>query len=131
MTKLDNYNMHLLTAKIVWFPEYLTSINEDYLQDKVDWNEDHLNKVRQYMKEDGLLFPGIIMYNKHVKKYEIHCGHYRFKVAKEMGYSGINVYKVNNYKDVLYLTKFTENCYKHYLELKKIKDIHEPESKFL
>ena len=83
------------------------------------------------MEEDGLLFPGVVMYNRHVKKMELHCGHYRFKVAKEMGYDGIDVYEVNNYKDVLYLTKFTENCYKQYLELKKIKYIHEPESRFL
>jgi len=121
----------ILQAKIIWFPEYLTSINYDYLEDTINWKEDHLENVRNYMKEDGLLYPGIIMYNQENKKYEIHCGHYRFKVAKEMGYSGMNVYKVKNYKDVLYLTKFTEKCYQHYLELKQIKDINKPESKFI
>lgn len=121
----------ILQAKIIWFPEYLTSINYDYLEDTIDWKEDHLENVRNYIKEDGLLYPGIIMYNQENKKYEIHCGHYRFKVAKEMGYSGMNVYKVKNYKDVLYLTKFTEKCYQHYIELKQIKDIHKPESKFI
>ena len=121
----------ILQAKIIWFPEYLTSINYDYLEDTIDWKKDHLENVRNYMKEDGLLYPGIIMYNQENKKYEIHCGHYRFKVAKEMGYSGINVYKVKDYKDVLYLTKFTEKCYQHYLELKQIKDINKPESKFI
>jgi len=129
--KLEHYIMQLLTAKIIWFPDYLESITEDYLENKIEWEKNHLNNVRQYMKEDGLLFPGVVMYNKHVKKMELHCGHYRFKVAKEMGYDGIDVYEVNNYRDVLYLTKFTENCYKQYLELKKIKDIHEPESKFI
>ena len=123
--------MQCLKAKIIWFPNYLESITEDYLEEQIDWEKDHLNNVRRYMEEDGLLFPGVVMYNRHVKKMELHCGHYRFKVAKEMGYDGIDVYEVNNYKDVLYLTNFTENCYKQYLELKKIKYIHEPESRFL
>ena len=123
--------MQCLKAKIIWFPNYLESITEDYLEEQIDWEKDHLNNVRQYMEEDGLLFPGVVMYNRHVKKMELHCGHYRFKVAKEMGYDGMDAYKVNNYKDVLYLTKFTENCYKQYLELKKLKYIHEPESRFL
>jgi hypothetical protein len=63
--------MQLLTAKIVWFPNYLGSITEDYLENKIEWEKDHLNNVRQYMKEDGLLFPGVVMYNKHVKKMEL------------------------------------------------------------
>ena len=45
----------ILQAKIIWFPEYLTSINYDYLEDTIDWKEDHLENVRNYMKEDGLL----------------------------------------------------------------------------
>lgn len=123
--------MSILKAKIVWFPDYLTSITYDYLEDSMEWKEDHLEKVRSLMKEDGLMFPGVVMYNSKSKKFEIHCGHYRFKIAKEMGYSGIDVYKVYNYADVLYLTKFIEKCYEHYIELKKIKGIHKPESNFI
>ena len=104
--------MAIMKAKIVWFPEKLKSISFDILENKIDWNQNHLDTVRKYMKEDGLLFPAVFKDN------EIHCGHYRFKVAKEMGYDGIEAYKVNTYKEVLQLTNFSELCYKHYKEYK-------------
>ena len=105
-------NMNTMKARIVWFPEKLSTINFDTLENKIDWDQEHLETVRQYMKEDGLLFPAIF------KDDEIHCGHYRFKVAKEMGYDGIDAYKVKTFKEVLKLTAFTELCYKHYKEYK-------------
>lgn len=123
--------MNILNARVVWFPKKLSYISYDYLSNDIDWEEEHLKKVRKYIKEDGLIFPGVAMFNPKVKKLEIHCGHYRFKIAKEFGYDGISVYVVDDYKDVLYLTKFTEKCYEHYLELKKIKDINKPESEFI
>jgi len=104
--------MNIMKARIVWFPERLSYIDFDSLQDKIDWDQEHLNNVRKYMKEDGLLFPAVF------KDGEIHCGHYRFKIAKEMGYDGIDAYKVDTFKDALNLTKFTELCYKHYKEYK-------------
>jgi hypothetical protein len=107
--------MNILKAKIVWFPDKLSFITEDSLENKIDWNQEHLETVRKYMKEDGLLFPAVF------KDDEIHCGHYRFKVAKEMGYDGIDAYKVDTYKEVLQLTKFSELCYKHYKEYKEKK----------
>jgi hypothetical protein len=64
------------------------------------------------MKEDGLLFPAVF------KDSEIHCGHYRFKIAKEMGYDGMDAYKVDTFKEALHLTNFSELCYKHYKEYK-------------
>ena len=97
-----------LRARIIWFPKLLTSITYDTLEDKIPWEQKHLTDVKKSMQEDGLLFPGVIHKN------EIHCGHYRFKVAREMGYTGIEVYEANNYEHVLKLTKFTELCYKHY-----------------
>jgi hypothetical protein len=102
-----------MKAKIVWFPDKLSFITEDNLENKIDWDQEHLNTVRQYMKEDGLLFPAVFKDN------EIHCGHYRFKVAKEMGYGGVDAYKVNTFKEALKLTTFTELCYKHYKEYKE------------
>jgi|TARA_R100000084_G_scaffold109405_1_gene76364 alkylated DNA repair dioxygenase AlkB len=125
----------ILKAKIVWFPEKLTTINFDYLQnnDSINWNQEkqHLENVRSFMKQDGLLFPGVIMYNTQVEKDEIHCGHFRFRVAQEMGYDGIDAYRVTHPKDIMYLTYFSEICYKHYIELKNIKNIHKPEHTFL
>jgi len=105
--------MNILKAKIVWFPDKLSFIKEDILENKIDWDQKHLETVRKYMKEDGLLFPAVFKDN------EIHCGHYRFKVAKEMGYDGIAAYKVNTFAEALHLTKFTELCYKHYKEYKE------------
>jgi len=104
--------MNTMKARIVWFPEKLSTINFDTLENKIDWDQEHLETVRKYMKEDGLLFPAVFKDN------EIHCGHYRFKVAKEMGYDGIDAYKVKTFKEVLKLTTFTELCYKHYKEYK-------------
>jgi hypothetical protein len=104
----------ILNAKIIWFPKKLTQITFDKISNIISWDEKHLNDVRQYIKEDGLLFPGVI------KNEEIHCGHYRFKVAKEMGYEGMDVYQVETFKEVLELTKFSELCYKHYKEYKKL-----------
>ena len=90
--------MNIMKARIIWFPERLSYIDFDSLQDKIDWDQEHLETVRKYMKEDGLLFPAVF------KDDEIHCGHYRFKVAKEMGYGGIDAYKVDTFKEVLQLT---------------------------
>jgi hypothetical protein len=104
--------MGIMKARIVWFPKLLTSVTHDKLEDQIPWKQEHLIDVKKYMKEDGLLFPGVIF------KDEIHCGHYRFRVAKEMGHNGIEVYEANNYEHVLKLTKFTELCYKHYKEIK-------------
>ena len=73
-----------MKARIIWFPNKLTTINFDYLQnnDSINWDEphetQHLKNVRGYMKEDGLLFPGVIMFNPQKQKDEIHCGHFRF-----------------------------------------------------
>lgn len=106
--------MSILKARIVWFPELLTSITQDKIEHQIPWKKDHLADIRKYMKQDGLLFPGVIF------KDEIHCGHYRFKVAKEMGYEGIEVYKANSYEHVLNLTKFSELCYKHYQQIKQL-----------
>ena len=78
-----------------------------------------------------LQFPGVIMFNPQKQKDEIHCGHFRFKVAEEMGYEGIEAYRVNPPRDILYLTAFTETCYKHYIELKNLKNDHRPEHKYL
>jgi|TARA_R100000656_G_scaffold124563_1_gene103046 hypothetical protein len=121
----------------VWFPKKLTIINFDYLQnnDSINWEEphetQHLKNVRKFMKEDGLLFPGVIMFNPVTQKDEIHCGHFRFKVAEEMGYDGIEVYRVQHPRDIGYLTAFTEMCYKHYIELKDLKNHQRPEYKYL
>jgi len=129
--------MRILKARIVWFPKKLTIINFDYLQnnDSINWEEphetQHLKNVRKFMKEDGLLFPGVIMFNPVTQKDEIHCGHFRFKVAEEMGYDGIEVYRVQHPRDIGYLTAFTEMCYKHYIELKDLKNHQRPEYKYL
>ena len=104
--------MNIMKARIIWFPERLSYIDFDSLQDKIDWDQEHLKTVRKYMKEDGLLFPAVF------KDSEIHCGHYRFKIAKEMGYDGIDAYKVDTFKEALHLTNFSELCYKHYKEYK-------------
>ena len=48
-----------------------------------------------------------------------------------MGYDGIEAYRVTHPRDILYLTAFTETCYKHYLELKNLKNEHRPEHKYL
>jgi len=105
--------MNIMKARIVWFPEKLSYINFDSLQDKIDYDPDHLNTVREYIEKDGLLFPGVF------KDEEIHCGHYRFKIAKEMGYDGIEAYKVDTFAEALHLTEFSELCYKHYKEYKE------------
>ena len=105
--------MKIMKAKIVWFPEKLSSINFDSLENKIEWDQEHLDSVRKFMKQDGLLFPGVF------KDGEIHCGHYRFKIAKEMGYDGIDAYKVDSFKDALHLTNFSQLCYKHYQEYKE------------
>jgi len=129
--------MNIMKARIIWFPHRLTIINFDYLQnnDSINWNDDHeiqhLKNIREFMKEDGLLFPGVIMFNPQQEKDEIHCGHFRFKVAQEMGYQGIEAYRAKHPRDILYLTAFTEMCYKHYIELKDLKKTHRPEHKFL
>jgi hypothetical protein len=125
--------MNIMKARIVWFPELLTYIDYDYLEDSVSWDQeqDHLANVRKYLKEDGLLFPAIIAFNHNHDKYEIHGGHFRFKAAKELGYDGLEAYKVSHPRDVLYLTEFNQMCYKHYLELKKIKENHRPNIKFI
>ena len=129
--------MNIMKARIIWFPHKLTTINFDYLQnnDSINWDEphetQHLKNVREFMKEDGLLFPGVIMFNPQKQKDEIHCGHFRFKVAEEMGYEGIDAYRVTHPRDILYLTAFTETCYKHYIELKNLKNNHRPEHKYL
>jgi hypothetical protein len=129
--------MNIMKARIIWFPKKLTTINFDYLQnnDSINWDEpnetQHLKNVREFMKQDGLLFPGVIMFNPQKEKDEIHCGHFRFKVAQEMGYDGIDAYRVTHPRDIMYLTYFTETCYRHYKELKHIKNIHKPEHQFL
>jgi hypothetical protein len=129
--------MNIMKARIIWFPNKLTTINFDYLQnnDSINWEESHetqhLKNVRDFMKEDGLLFPGVIMFNTVTHKDEIHCGHFRFKVAEEMGYDGIEAYRVQHPRDIGYLTAFTEMCYKHYVELKNLKNHHRPEYKYL
>ena len=105
--------MNVMKARIVWCPRKLSTINFDILENKIEWDLEHLKNVRKYMKEDGLLFPAVFKDN------EIHCGHYRFKVAKEMGYEGIDAYKVDTFKEALKLTQFTELCYKHYKEYKE------------
>ena len=66
--------MNIMKARIVWFPELLTYIDYDYLEDSVSWDQeqDHLANVRKYLKEDGLLFPAIIAFNHNQDKYEIH-----------------------------------------------------------
>ena len=109
--------MNIMKARIVWFPKKINVITIDYLanENKIPWENDHLEQVRNYMKQDGLLFPGVVYAG------EIHCGHYRFRVAKEMGYDGIEVYQADDYKEVLSLTKFSELCYKHYKEIKELK----------
>jgi len=109
--------MKIMKARIVWFPEKINVITLDYLADqkKINWEEDHLNQVKKYMKEDGLLFPGVVFDG------EIHCGHYRFKIAKELGFDGIEVYTANSFKEANELRQFTELCYKHYREYKELK----------
>ena len=63
-----------MKARIIWFPHKLTTINFDYLQnnDSINWDEphetQHLKNVREFMKEDGLLFPGVIMFNPQQEK---------------------------------------------------------------
>jgi len=39
--------------------------------------------------------------------------------AKEMGYDGIDAYRVDTFKDALHLTNFSQLCYKHYQEYKE------------
>ena len=74
--------MNIMKARIIWFPNKLTTINFDYLQnnDSINWEEphetQHLKNVREFMKEDGLLFPGVIMFNpqrKYISVYFIFC----------------------------------------------------------
>lgn len=109
--------MNIMKARIVWFPEKINVITVDYLADqgKIPWEKDHLKQVKSFMEQDGLLFPGVSFQG------EIHCGHYRFKIAKEMGYDGMQMYEASDFKDVLSLTQFTELCYKHYKEYKEKK----------
>ena len=52
-------------------------------------------------------------------------------LAEEMGYDGIEVYRVQHPRDIGYLTAFTEMCYKHYIELKDLKNHQRPEYKYL
>ena len=51
--------MKIMKAKIVWFPEKLSSINFDSLENKMEWDQEHLKTVRKFMEQDGLLFPGV------------------------------------------------------------------------
>jgi ParB-like chromosome segregation protein Spo0J len=104
-----------MKARIIWFPERLSYIDFNSLQDKIEWNHEHLETVRKYIKEDGLLFPGVVFDG------EIHCGHYRFKIAKELGFDGIEVYNASSFKEANELRQFTELCYKHYKEYKELK----------
>ena len=46
--------MNIMKARIIWFPERLSYIDFDSLQYKIDWDQEHLENVRKYMKEDGL-----------------------------------------------------------------------------
>ena len=107
--------MNVIKARIIWFPQKLSTINFDILENKIEWDLEHLNQVKKYMKEDGLLFPGVVFDG------EIHCGHYRFKIAKELGFDGIEVYTANSFKEANELRQFTELCYKHYREYKELK----------
>ena len=107
--------MNVIKARIIWFPQKLSTINFDILENKIEWDLEHLNQVKKYMKEDGLLFPGVVFDG------EIHCGHYRFKIAKELGFDGIEVYTANSFKEANELRQFTELCYKHYKEYKELK----------
>jgi len=105
--------MNIMKPRIVWFPEIIVSVTEDNLENNIPWENKHLEEVRSFMEKDGLLFPGV------VRKKEIHCGHYRFKIAKEMGYDGIQMYETDTFENVLKLTNFTQLCYKHYKEYKE------------
>ena len=123
-----------MKARIIWFPELLTSLNYDYLADRdvvpFEKEKEHLKNVKKSMKEEGLLFPILAQWNKGENKYEIHAGHFRFKIAKEMGYDGIDTYVVKHNRDVIYMSEFGRMCYKHYQELKKLNNL-KPENKFL
>jgi len=41
-----------MKARIIWFPEKLSYIDFDSLQDKIEWDQEHLKTVRKYMKEN-------------------------------------------------------------------------------
>ena len=37
--------MKIMKAKIVWFPEKLSSIDFDSLENKMEWDQEHLNET--------------------------------------------------------------------------------------
>ena len=65
-----------MKARIIWFPELLTSLNYDYLADRdvvpFEKEKEHLKNVKKAIEEDGLLFPILAQWNKGEDKYEIH-----------------------------------------------------------
>lgn len=109
--------MKIMKAKIIWFPKYIVSVVEDNLitEKKWKWDNNHYEIIKKDMVNFGLYFPGVIMNN------EIHSGHYRLKIAKEIGYDGIQMYEVNNYADVNFLSRFNELCYKFLIKTRKLK----------
>jgi len=44
--------MKIMKAKIVWFPEKLSSIDFDSLENKMEWDQEHLKTVRKFMEQD-------------------------------------------------------------------------------
>jgi hypothetical protein len=119
--------MKIMKAKIIWFPNFLTSVTEDKLSKNKNWKwkNNHYEKIKKDMINFGLYFPGVIM------KDEIHSGHYRLKIAKEIGYDGIEMYRVNNYADVNFLSRFNELSYKFLIKTRKLKIKMKPISEFL
>ena len=103
----------ILKAKIVWLPNKLKIVTVNKLEKQIPYDSKHLEEVLNFIKQDGLIFPGV------VKNDEIHCGHHRFAVAKKLGYDGMEFYEAETFKEVLKLTEFSQLCYKHYKLYKK------------
>jgi len=107
-----------MKAKIIWFPKFLISVTKDNIN--FCMNKKHLKKIEEDIKKFGLYFPGVIMKN------EIHSGHHRMYVAKKLGYDGIEMYEVNNYSDVNFLSRFNELSYKFLKSARKLEKKFKP-----
>lgn len=114
--------MKIMKAKIVWFPNIITNVTKDNLN--FVYENKHLKKIKNELNNYGLYFPGVVMKN------EIHSGHYRLKIAKEMGYDGIEMYEVFNYSDVNYLSRFNELCYFFLKKSRLLKKTINPQTDF-
>lgn len=112
-----------MKAKIIWFPQYIVSVTKDNLNFIKD--SKHYEKIKNEILNYGLYFPGVIMHN------EIHSGHHRLKIAKELGYDGIQMYNVKNFADVNFLSRFNELSYIFFKKTLSLQKKMKPQTIFI